>query len=118
MAFAGLRRYQAGPGRGGADRRRSRSPAPLSPVALSPGLGSADGATEAPSAPAEDDALPFALCVLSVAVALGAILLIPLTMLDQLMSAVLVAAPDLYGGLGDTNVGALWELVGIPAPSY
>jgi len=55
--------------------------------------------------------------VLSVAVALGAILLIPLTMLDQLMSAVLVAAPDLYGGLGDTNVGALWELVGIPAPS-
>ncbi len=57
----------------------------------------------------EVDHIPFALCAFAVAVALGALFLVPLTMVDASLSKVGASGPGLYGGLGSTDVGALWE---------
>ncbi|KAJ1474418.1 LMBR1-like membrane protein-domain-containing protein, partial [Baffinella frigidus] len=112
LSFAGLRRYQRRPLgrlRGGAGGSVSvqTSPVPASPI------GGASAPDSGPDllAAAEDDTFPFSLCVLSVAVSLGAVLLVPLTMLDSLLHTLFISGEDLYGGLGSTNVGQLWELV-------
>ena len=58
----------------------------------------------------EDDALPFALCSLSVAVALGSMLLVPMTILDSLLRKYL-SHEDIYGGLASTDLGFIWHML-------
>jgi hypothetical protein len=58
----------------------------------------------------EDDGLPFALCAVSVAVALGSVLLVPMTILDGLLRNY-VSGQDLYGGLASTDLGFIWHML-------
>mmetsp|Transcript_4199 Transcript_4199/g.10177 ORF Transcript_4199/g.10177 Transcript_4199/m.10177 type:complete len:629 (+) Transcript_4199:1618-3504(+) len=58
----------------------------------------------------DDETLPFALCTFTVCVSLGSVLLVPLTIFDALLRKY-VSGEDMYGGLGSTNVGVLWELL-------
>ena len=57
----------------------------------------------------EDDGLPFALCALAVSVALGSVLLVPMTVLDGLLRQYL-SHEDLYGGLAATDLGFIWQV--------
>ena len=58
----------------------------------------------------EDDSVPFALCAVCVSVALGCVLLVPMTIIDTLLRNY-VSGQDLYGGLASTDLGRIWEML-------
>jgi len=58
----------------------------------------------------EDDGVPFALCAVCVSVALGCVLLVPMTIIDTLLRNY-VSGQDLYGGLASTDLGRIWEML-------
>jgi len=105
FSYAGLRRYQ---------RRRWTSVSNTSPKDL-PRPSAYLHAKHASrrwseeAALLEDDGLPFALCALAVSVALGSVLLVPMTVLDGLLRQYL-SHEDLYGGLAATDLGFIWQV--------
>ena len=100
FSYVGLRRYQRR--RWTSDTNKSRDH--RSPPTLHRRTWSEDDAVLL-----EDDGVPFALCALAVAVALGSVLLVPMTVLDGLLRKHL-SSEDLYGGLtAHTDLGFIWQ---------
>jgi hypothetical protein len=100
FSYVGLRRYQRR--RWTSDTTKSRDD--KSPSSLHRRTWSEDDAVLL-----EDDGVPFALCALAVAVALGSVLLVPMTVLDGLLRKHL-SSEDLYGGLtAHTDLGFIWQ---------
>ena len=104
FSYVGLRRYQRRRWTSATALRRDAPSPPLSPRAPLRRTWAEDDA-----ALLEDDGVPFALCALSVAVALGSVLLVPMTVLDGLLRKHL-SSEDLYGGLtAHTDLGLIWQ---------
>ena len=95
FSYAGLRRYQR--------FRRIRGSSRAAPPRRT---------SEEVAALLEDDAVPFALCSLAVSVALGSMLLVPLTVLDGLLRTYL-SSEELYGGLASTDLSFIWQLLAV-----